>query len=138
MKKYYIISIALFLVLACGTQKTDSFDKKTAFNDTIRIANPKLEYEVIIIDSGFSGWLAGYAKPRNYYSQNYMEQRNRIWITQWNQNVSSGIKRNLFEMSINFNTNTDYGYEVNYLLYNYLTYFQLTNNIQLGGFRARL
>ena len=138
MKKQYIILIALFVVLACGTQKNTGFDKATAVNDTIRIANAKLEYEVIIIDPGFSSWLAGYAKPRNYYGQNYMEQRNRIWVTQWNQNVSSGTKPNLFEMSINFDTNTDYGYEVNYLLYNYLTYFQLTNNIQLGGFRARL
>lgn len=138
MKKYYIIVVALFLAIACGTKKNATFDKTTAKNDTIRIANDELEYEVIIIDPGFSSWLAGYAKSRNYYTQNYMEQRNRIWVSQWNQNVISGPRKDLFEMSINYDTNTDYGYEVNYLLYNYLTYFQLTNNIQLGGFKARL
>jgi hypothetical protein len=67
-----------------------------------------------------------------------MEQRNQMWVMQWNQNVMTGQQRNLFEMTINYDPNIDYGYEVNYLLFNYLTYFQLTNNIQLGGFSARL
>lgn len=138
MKKYYLIAIILFFVIACGTKKTSTFDKTTVKNDTIRIANDALEYEVIIIDAGFNSWLASYGKPRNFYTQNYMEQRNRTWVSQWNQNVISGPRRDLFEMNINYDFNTDYGYEVNYLLYNYLTYFQLTNNIQLGGFRARL
>ena len=38
-------------------------------NDTVRIANDELEYEVIIIDPGFSTWLNSTALPRNYYSQ---------------------------------------------------------------------
>lgn len=138
MKKYYIIAITLFLLVSCGTTKNATYNKKSVKNDTIRIANDELQYEVIIIDAGFNGWLATYAKPRNYYTQNYMEQRNRVWVSQWNQNVIAGPRKDLFEMTIDYNTTTDYGYEVNYLLYNYLTYFQLTNNIQLGGFNARL
>ena len=125
-------------MLACGTKQNTALDKNTSNNDTIRIANEELEYEILIIDPGFNGWLASYAKPRNYHSQNYMADRNQSWVMQWNQNVVSGIRRDLFEMSINYNNSTDYGYEVNYLLYNYLTYFQLTNNIQLGGYSARL
>ena len=138
MKKYYIVAITIFLLASCGTSKNATFNKTNPKNDTIRIANDELEYQVIIIDAGFSGWLASYAKPRNYYTQNYMEQRNRVWVNQWNQNVISGKRQDLFEMRIDFDSSTDYGYEVNYLLYNYLTYFQLTNNIQLGGFSARL
>lgn len=125
-------------MLACGTKQNTALDKNTSNNDTIRIANEELEYEILIIDPGFNGWLASYAKPRNYHSQNYMAHRNQSWVMQWNQNVVSGIRKDLFEMSINYNNSTDYGYEVNYLLYNYLTYFQLTNNIQLGGYSARL
>lgn len=138
MKKQYLIVIALFVILSCATKKNTAFDPNNSKNDTIRIANEALEYEVLIIDPGFNGWLASYAKPRNYHSQNYMEQRNRVWITQWNQNAISGQRRELFEMTINYDSTIDYGYEVNYLIYNYLTYFQLTNNIQLGGFSARL
>ncbi|WP_432670395.1 DUF6146 family protein [Flavobacterium sp. SM2513] len=138
MKKYYLVAVILFFAVACGTTKTASFDKSTSKSDTIRIANDELEYEVIIIDAGFNTWLATYGKPRNYNSQHYMEQRNQTWVMQWNQNVISGQRRDLFEMTINYDSNTDYGYEVNYLLYNYLTYVQLTNNIQLGGYSARL
>jgi len=41
-------------------------------------------------------------------------------------------------MSIDYQNNIDYGYEVNYMLFNYLSYFQLTNNIRLGGFAPRI
>jgi hypothetical protein len=34
--------------------------------------------------------------------------------------------RNLYEMTINYNQNIDYGYEVNYLIYNYMVFFQNT------------
>jgi hypothetical protein len=45
---------------------------------------------------------------------------------------------NLYEMTINYESNIDYGYEVNYMIYNYLFYFQLTNKQQLGGFMPRI
>ena len=38
----------------------------------------------------------------------------------------------------NYETNINYGYEVNYMLYNYLVYFQLKNNQKLGGFSPRI
>jgi hypothetical protein len=38
----------------------------------------------------------------------------------------------LYEMTINYDFN-DYGYEVNYLIYNYMIYFQNTNKQTLFG-----
>lgn len=142
MKNFIYFLIIGLLIIGCSTTKNTSTKKEgTASytkNDTIRIANDELQYEVIIIDPGFSGWLVSRAQPRNYYTQSYMETRNRIWVANWNINVNSVRNRNLFEMSINYDNHIDYGYEVNYLLFNYLTYFQITNNIQLGGFPARI
>ena len=143
MKNFISFIVIALLVISCSSTKDASLKKEAASsvakNDTVRIANDELEYEVIIIDPGFSGWLASRARPRNYYSQSYMETRNRVWVTNWNINVNSSSRnRGLFEMSINYDNNIDYGYEVNYLLFNYLTYFQITNNIQLGGFSARI
>lgn len=138
MKNYYILLIAILLVISCDIKKAATFDKSTSKNDTVRIANEELEYEVIIIDPGFNSWLISYGKPRNFYSQTYMEERNRFWVMQWNQNVTTGMRGNLFEMRIDYDPAIDYGYEVNYLLFNYLTYFQISNNIQLGGFGVRL
>lgn len=138
MKSY----VALFLIIvaviaACSTQNKVSDNTAVAgaaANDTVRIANDDLEYEIIIIDPGFNGWLAGRARPRGHYPQEYFENKNWVWVTEWNSRVMQPQRyRNLYQMRIDYDRNTDYGYEVNYLLYNYLVYFQLTNNQQLGG-----
>ena len=142
MKNSISFLIVALIIISCSSTKTstpkNNSISSTTKNDTVRIANDELQYEVIIIDPGFSGWLVSRAQPRNYYTQSYMETRNKMWVTNWNINVNSGRNRDLFEMSINYDNHIDYGYEVNYLLFNYLTYFQITNNIQLGGFPARI
>lgn len=142
MKKFIIILTIFSVITACTSSNkfVKSEDKNITANDTIRISNDKLEYEVIIIDGGFNSWFAAYARPRFYYSQPYLEARNRVWVQEWNMRARQPESYNssLFGMQIDYQNNIDYGYEVNYMLYNYLTYFQLTNNIKLGGFAARL
>ena len=143
MKRILLLLIAtLFILIACNsTQERKNFDDKPKLeSDTIRIANDEIEYEVLIFDVGFSSWFNSFAKPRNYYSQSFLESRNRIWVIEWNRRtmLSSQYNPNLYEMSINYEQNIDYGYEVNYMLYNYLVYFQLKNNQRLGGFTPRI
>lgn len=105
-------------------------------NDTIRIANDSLEYEVIIIDPGFSAWLASRAFPRGYLSQSYMENKNNFYIMEWNNRVMQPRRfdPNLYGMTIDYDRNINYGYEVNYLIYNYMIFFQNTFNQKLFGF----
>jgi hypothetical protein len=142
MKKI-VISLLLIIALAsCHFDKNivpkekKSIAEKTS--DTIRIANDSLEYEVIIIDSGFNSWLYGNAQPRGFYSESYLENRNQIYVTEWNNRVMQPQRyNNLYEMQINYDRNIHYGYEVNYLIYNYMIYFQITNKQQLGGFVPR-
>jgi len=141
MKNLIYIGLAFAIILGCATsttsdKKTFSKNDKIVKNDTVRIVNEELEYEVIIIDPGFNSWFSSFGKPRNFYSQPYLEARNRDWVIGWNNKFMQG--NSLFDMSINYQNNIDYGYEVNYMLYNYLTYFQLTNNIRLGGFAPRI
>ena len=83
MKRILLLLIAiLFILIGCNTtQERKSFDDKPELkSDTIRIANDKIEYEVIIIDPGFTSWFNTNAKPKNYYSQSYLEARNRTWV----------------------------------------------------------
>ena len=98
------------------------------------------EFEVIIIDNGFSTWLASRAYPRNYYSLQYLENKNNLYVTEWNSRVlqPQRYSPNLYEMSIDYRPDIRYGYEVNYMLYNYLLYFQLKYKQRLGGFEPRL
>ncbi len=154
MKNYfYLYVIIFFLVLSCNSNKSivSSPEKNLTFkndtvkiaknalktaNDTIRIANDSLEYEVIIIDPGFSTWLVSRSFPRGYHSQSYMENKNIFYINEWNSRVMQPqrFSPNLYEMTINYDRNINYGYEVNYLIYNYMIYFQNTFNQKLFGF----
>ena len=141
MKNIFWIPLAIIIAaISCNTPKNIATANDPAVkNDTLRIANDELQYEVIIIDAGFNSWMAGNARPRNYYSQSYLEARNRAWVNEWNLRVNQPQRYgNMFEMPIDYQYGIDYGYEVNYLLYYYLTYFQLTNNVHLGGFSPRI
>jgi hypothetical protein len=143
MKRSIVLLFSgLLILVACNaSQNKKKIEEKSKLeSDTIRIANKEIEYEVLIIDVGFSSWFNSNAKPRNYYSQSYLESRNRVWVLEWNRRVmlSSQYDPNLYEMTINYETNINYGYEVNYMLYNYLVYFQLKNNQKLGGFSPRI
>lgn len=140
MKKcVYIAAIILISIYSCKTSQTPyAPERKPAVsqNDTLRIANDELEYEVIIIEPGFNTWLAATAQPRNYYSQSYLETKNRIWITEWNNRVQQPFRYNpnLYEMTIAYSPTINYGYEVNYLIYNYLVFFQNTFKQKLFGY----
>lgn len=141
--KYYALIVIVFVGLAISCNSSKSFsenDKPRLESDTVRIANDEIEYEVTIIDPGFTSWFNTNARPRNYYSQNYLEARNRIWILEWNRRAMMPMQynSNLYEMQINYDSFTNYGYEVNYMIFNYLVYFQITNNQQLGSFIARI
>lgn len=143
MKVYcYIFALLFGLLFACNSNQkvVDTNNKPKLESDTVRIANYEIEYEVYIIDAGFTNWFNSYAKPRGFHSQSFLEARNRVWVTEWNRRVllPQQYNPNWYEMQINYDLFTDYGYEVNYMIYNYLVYFQLTNNQRLGGFTPRI
>ena len=98
IRSYYVTCFA-----GCNTTKiTNSSNKElhqAAANDTIRIANDSLEYEIIIIEPGFDSWLASTARPEGYYSQTFLENRNYIYVTEWNSRV---LQPQRFDPSYNF------------------------------------
>lgn len=142
MKNAILVLLICFGVVSCNSTKkaSNSSNPTTTEQDTVRIANDELEYEIIIIDPGFSGWLVSRARPEGYHSQQYLETRNRVLVTEWNNRVlqPQRYNPNLYEMRIDYDPNIDYGYEVNYKLYNYFIYFQLTYKQQLSSFIPRI
>ena len=137
----------LFLIFACHSSQgtTNISDKeKMAFQeqegDTVTIADKESNYEIIIIEPGFQTWLQSIARPEGYYSQSYLENRNQIMVTNWNQRVLEPTRYDpmLYEMQINYDPSVDYGYEVNYKLYYYFIYFQRKYNQRLGPFLPRI
>ncbi|WP_299252110.1 DUF6146 family protein [uncultured Aquimarina sp.] len=127
MKNSIYTFILLLSIYSCGTTKDRKLNVTSADNisDTIRIANDSLEYEIIIIEPGFNGWLAT-QRPRGYYSKQFLEMRNRLYVTEYNQRVMQPqlFDPNIYILQINYEQNVDYGLEVNYLLYNYFLFFE--------------
>lgn len=141
MRKFlFLVFIAAFFLFSCTSNKNFSAENTEKLtSDTIHISNPDLEYDVIIIDGGFTSWFNTNAKPKGFYSQSYLETRNRTWVIEWNNRARNPLRYgNIYDMPINYESNINYGYNVNYMIYNYLVYFQITNKQQLGGFQARI
>ena len=139
MKNIIYLSIILLVIIGCTASKSNVTSKDTPkkeSNDTIKIVNEELKYEVIIIEPGFDYWLQSTAHPRGFYSQSYLENKNRLWVSEWNSRVLQPFRYNpnLYEMTINYDPTIDYGYEVNYLIYNYMVYFQNTYKQKLWGY----
>nr|WP_321225915.1 DUF6146 family protein [uncultured Psychroserpens sp.] len=142
MKRITQLFILALLVVSCGSYQSASEVDLTDVpeDDIVRIANDDIEYEIIIIEPGFNTWLASMAKPEGYYSQSYMEARNSVNVIEWNNRVMQPqtYDPNLYELRIDYNPNIDYGYDVNYKLFNYFNYFQLTYKQRLSSFVPRI
>lgn len=91
----------------------------------MRIANDSLEYELIVIEPGFNSWLAT-QPPRGFYAQSTLEIRNGFYVTEYNLRVLNPMRydASIYVWRIDFENKVDYGYEVNYLLYNYFLFFE--------------
>ena len=147
MKNLLYTLIIFGFIIGCNTSKPVTSNKVKSEkelaqinNDTVTIKNDELEYEIIIIEPGFNVWLSTIARPEGYYSQQFMENRNMFFVMEWNQRVIQPERFNsdLYGLQIDYQQGIDYGYEVNYKLYNYFIYFQRTYNQKLGPFVPRI
>lgn len=146
MKQILGALVIIGSILACSSSNkintADSTEKEFTKkgNDTVTIASEKTEYEITIIEPGFNYWLQSVARPEGYYSQSFLETRNQILVTEWNQRVlqPQRFDPNLYELRIDYSPSIDYGYEVNYKLYNYFIFFQRRYKQRLSGFIPRV
>lgn len=129
MKTTFYTLIVLAALVSCTSYNYSKKNKVSQIaataNDTIRIANDSLEYEIIIIEQGFNAWLAQ-QPPRGYFTQSAMEITNAMKVNIYNMRVNDPLRYGLglYELRIDYDRDIDYGYEVNYMLYNYFIFFE--------------
>lgn len=127
-------------IISCATthKKNIAISNSNSTSDTLRIANDSLEYEIMIIEPGFNSWIVT-QRPRGFYTETFLENRNRIYVTEYNQRVLQPQRFDplLYEQQINYDPAIHYGYEVNYLLYNYFIYFEQQYNQRFIVTRGR-
>jgi len=124
----YLLTFLVLLISCSSTQSTQSSQTKTNTDlpeGAVRIANDELEYEIIIIDIGFENYLIT-AKPMSYYSETYLESKNKFYVSTWNYRASNLTKYDskIYENIIDYDYNIHYGLEVNYKLYNYFKFVE--------------
>lgn len=135
--------LVLVFVVMCLNSCVVSSAKSAATVDEqpVVIANESLEYEIIIIDLGFNLFLNTIAHPPGYHTQEFLESRNAIFVTNWNYRVQNPSQFNtrIYENIIDYQSSIDYGYEVNYKLYNYFMFAQQKYRMNLGtGVNVRM
>ena len=108
--------------------------------DTISIADVEGKYEIVIIEPGFYAWLNSIARPEGYYSQHFMENRNELFTLEWNRRVLEPMRYdpNIYVLPIDYDPTVNYGYDVNYKLYNYFIYVQRKYKQQLSPYPPRI
>ncbi|CAM1362996.1 conserved hypothetical protein [Tenacibaculum litopenaei] len=125
------VCLGVGLLWACETPRKAMTSAKE--EQPVVIANDSLEYEIIIIDVGFTGYLNSIAKPEGYHSQTYLEIKNRQYVAVWNARVDNAsiYDPNIYENRIDYDPHVDYGYDVNYKLFNYFEFAQLKYRMSL-------
>jgi len=93
--KFYTVLLAVLIIGCAGTTNTKKDIVNTTGNtsDTLRIANDSLEYEILIVEPGFNSWLAT-QPPMGFYGQVWLENRNIMNVTQYNNRVLNPSKFN--------------------------------------------
>ena len=135
----YLLLIVGLLMFSCGSPKNSITTENDQQEEPVRIANDSLEYEIIILDVGFNTYLNSIARPLNFYSQEYLETRNRVYVAEWNLRASNPLQYDpsIYENIIDYQPHIDYGLEVNYKLFNYFQFAQRKYKMRLGSFRVQ-
>ncbi|WP_196891173.1 DUF6146 family protein [Aureivirga marina] len=107
--------------------QTDDPDDKDGDGDDI-------EYQIDFYDPGFQPYLETIAKPKGYYSLSYLENHNVQYVAEWNIRVNQPFKYNpnIYQDQIQYDPSIDYGYDVNWELYNFFQYMMNKYNFDLG------
>lgn len=142
---YSIIIVVLIAFVSCGIPRSkvtygDEQLQNQKYSDTVKMTSDDGEYQIIIIEPGFYGWLNSIARERGYYSQSFFETRNLMLVQEYNLRVQQPERfdPNLYPLRIDYYPGINYGYELNYQLYNYFVYFQLHYNQRLTPIEPRI
>lgn len=121
MKNILAIFVVLLLFFSCSVPKgvvtLEPNNGNTEQEDSV-------EYELIVLDTGFETWYLLHDSPARYRSQQYYEGWNRQYVLAWNAYASQPGRRSFFQSIIGYEPNVDYGFELNHKLFHYFQYVE--------------
>lgn len=116
MKGIFWFFVAAILSFACSTS-----NRMLGVSDKnlLDISQDKDEYEIIVMDPGFDTWFATTWSPAKDSSVKYYSLWNQRYVSAWNHKVTNPYTSELFDSIIQYDPTTDYGIEVERVLYYY-------------------
>lgn len=125
MKNFAFILLVL-IVAACASQNNIQLKEVNAEEE-----NDSVSYELIVLDPGFESWYITYSKPSWYHSQSYYENWNQQYVNAWNYKTIWRHHSQLLDGQINYDSQTDYGLEINHKLFYYFQYVERVLKIRI-------
>ena len=85
------------------------------------------EYDLAVLDLGYESFMAMQPSASSY-SLNYLENKNKHYVSVWNSRVISGNK-DIYEMPIDYDSRTYYGLEFEYKLFMFFKFMENKHKI---------
>ncbi|PKQ67924.1 hypothetical protein BZG01_06035 [Labilibaculum manganireducens] len=129
MKKIICLLFILSIVYGCSTYSAFKTPVPVQDNENEIAVTDSVEYELLILDTGFESWFATRNMMATAHTNNYYKNWNQIYVLEWNQQYMQGNPR--IDNYIEYDPLEDYGLEINYKLYNYFQFVEEKTGISL-------
>lgn len=95
------------------------------------------EYEAIVFAPGFETFLAT-QQPKEFYSEATLKAKNAPMVAEWNYRYRQPLRYdpNIYEEEIIYDSNTEYGLEVEYTLYMFFKFMEKQHKMSLMTYTA--
>jgi len=116
------VFLALWLVSAASVLATPP--------DTLGVKAPASEddtigYDLVIIDPSFERWYLTNQRPDGFYSLEYLENWNRLLVSQWNMLITRPYRPGCMPGNyLHYDPGISYGITLNHKLFYYFRYMQ--------------
>ncbi|NDV68716.1 DUF6146 family protein [Dysgonomonas sp. 25] len=82
-------------------------------------------YKATVLDTGFDSFVAT-QQGIDYYSSDYLKNKNRILVNEWNNRCNQPLKYNpqIYEATIDYDPQNIYGKDVEYTLYMFFRFME--------------
>ncbi len=93
-KTVFVILVILVAIQTVGfSQKNEGRVNLT----TDTLSGDKLEYKLVVLSPGFESWLLT-QPPATFYSKEYYEHRNRLFVMEWNIRYMNSLNNGLNQL----------------------------------------
>ena len=126
----YILFLSVFIT-SCNPQQ--QIQQSATENKLTFEPNEDGEYDIIVFDPQYETFLLSVARPKTFYSYDYLKNKNRFYVTTWNQRHQNPTFYNpdLYAVSIDLDPNIEYGLDFEFKLFQFFQFIEWKYGVRL-------